>query len=150
VAQASYAANIEAGDDRIGKATLRASPASSRGLSGDRDVWVSTTSTSPIAIIRNEELILLYAEAQIQLNDFTDAVTALNKIRTKHGLGVYAGAMNKNALVTEMLKQRRYSLFAEGHRWIDYRRYNLLNTLPIDRPDDNVWSAFPLPVTETP
>lgn len=150
VAQATYAANIEAGDDRIGKATLRAAPASSRGLSGDRDVWVSTTSTAPIAIIRNEELILLYAEAQIQLNDIPDAVVALNKIRTKHGLGAYSGASTRDALITEMLKQRRYSLFAEGHRWIDYRRYNLLNTLPIDRPDDNIWSAFPLPVTETP
>ena len=32
--------------------------------------------------------------------------------------------------------------------WIDMRRYNRLNQLPLDRPDDNVWSEFPLPVTE--
>ena len=150
VAHPSFVTDIAAGDDRIGKATLRTNPVSTSGLSSTRDVWVSTSSTSPIAIIRNEELILLYAEAQIQLNDFPDAIIALNKIRTGHNLGAYAGASTKDALVTEMLNQRRYSLFAEGHRWIDMRRYGLLNTLPIDRPDDNIWSAFPLPVTETP
>ena len=47
-----------------------------------------------------------------------------------------------------MLYERRYSLYFEGHRWIDMRRYNRLNQLPLDRPDDNVWSEFPLPVTE--
>ena len=36
----------------------------------------------------------------------------------------------------------------EGHRWIDVRRYNLLGTLPIDRPGDDVWTMFPLPVSE--
>jgi hypothetical protein len=47
-----------------------------------------------------------------------------------------------------MLEQRRYSLFFEGHRWLDLRRYDRLNTLPIDRPNDDVWSSFPLPSTE--
>jgi len=47
-----------------------------------------------------------------------------------------------------MLNQRRYSLFGEGHRWIDMRRYNRLNTLPIDRPGDDVWEEFPIPATE--
>ena len=99
-------------------------------------------------IIRNEELILIYAEANIQTNDLTDAVTALNVIRTTHNLPVYSGAVTQEALITEMLNQRRYSLFYEGHRWIDMRRYNLLNTLPIDRPGDDVWTEFPLPVSE--
>jgi starch-binding outer membrane protein, SusD/RagB family len=109
---------------------------------------VYTSSTAPIPIIRNEELILIYAEANIQNNDFTDAVTALNIIRTGHGLPIYSGMVDQPSLITEMLNQRRYSLFDEGHRWVDIRRYNLLNILPIDRPGDNVWSEFPLPVSE--
>lgn len=52
------------------------------------------------------------------------------------------------ALIDEMLKQRRYSFFFEGHRWLDIRRYDRLATLPIDRPNDDVWSSFPLPSTE--
>ena len=96
------------------------------------------------------ELILIYAEANIQTNDLTDAVIALNTIRTAHGLAAYSGATTQAALLTEMLNQRRYSLYCEGHRWVDLRRYNLLSELPIDRPGDQVWTEFPLPVTETP
>ncbi len=148
VAHPSYATDIEVNDDRIGKATLRGAVASLDGLSSDRDVWVYTTSTAFVPIIRNEELILIYAEANIQTNDLTDAVTALNVIRNSHNLPVYGGAVTQPALTTEMLKQRRYSLFYEGHRWIDLRRYNLLSELPTDRPGDNVWTKFPLPVSE--
>jgi hypothetical protein len=148
LAHPSYAADIEAGDDRLNKATLRTLTASLNGLSSNRDVWVYTSSTAPIPIIRNEELILIYAEANIQLDNLSEGVKALNVIRSKHNLPAYSGAETKDALITEMLKQRRYSLYFEGHRWIDLRRYNRLNELPIDRPGDDVWTAFPLPVTE--
>ncbi|MDQ2753364.1 MAG: RagB/SusD family nutrient uptake outer membrane protein [Bacteroidota bacterium] len=149
VAHPSFAADILPNDDRISKATLRTSTASiSAGLSSNRDVWVYTSSTAPIPIIRNEELILIYAETNIQLNNFGEAIKTLNIIRTKHGLAGYSGAQTQSALIDEMLYERRYSLYFEGHRWIDMRRYNRLNQLPLDRPDDNVWSEFPLPVTE--
>ena len=36
----------------------------------------------------------------------------------------------------------------EGPAWIDLCRYNPLNTLPIDRLGDDVWTQFPLPVTK--
>jgi starch-binding outer membrane protein, SusD/RagB family len=147
VANPSYAQDILPGDDRISKATLRPN-ATSQGLNSDRDVWVYTSNTAPMAIIRNEELILIYAEANIQLNNFPEAVTPLNEIRAKHNLPDYSGALTQTALINEMLYERRYSLFFEGHRWIDVRRYNLLNTLPLDRPADNVWGQFPLPVSE--
>jgi len=150
VAHPSFAADISAGDDRIGKATLRQSVASLNGLSSNRDVWVYTTSTTPVPIIRNEELILIYAEANIQLLDLPDAVVALNAIRVAHNLGPYAGAVSKSALLTEMLNQRRYSLYCEGHRWVDLRRYGLLSQLPIDRVGDDVWTEFPIPVSEQP
>jgi starch-binding outer membrane protein, SusD/RagB family len=148
LAHPSYATDITAGDDRIGKATLRTAAASNTGLSGDRDVWVYRSSTAPIPIIRNEELILIYAEANIQSNSLPNAVIAINKIRTGHNLPVYAGAVTQTALIDEMLKQRRYSLFFEGHRWIDMRRYDKLAALPIDRTGDDVWSAMPIPSTE--
>ena len=148
LAHPSYATDIEANDDRINKATLRNAPASSSGLTSDRDVWVYTSSTAPVPIIRNEELILIYAEAKIQTSDLPNAVAALNVIRTNHNLPVYSGTMTQTALTDEMLKQRRYSLFFEGHRWIDLRRYDRLNILPVDRPDDDIWSEFPLPSTE--
>jgi len=150
IAHPSYAADIVAGDDRIGKATPRTAVASLNGLSGDRDVWVYTSSTAPVPIIRNEELILIYTECKIQVSAFPDAIVALNRIRTAHNLPAYASAITKEALLTEMLNQRRFSLYCEGHRWIDLRRYGRLNELPIDRPGDDVWTKFPVPVTEQP
>jgi hypothetical protein len=148
VAHPSFATDIEAGDDRINKATLRNPVASLDGLSSNRDIWVYTSSTAPIPIIRNEELILIFAEANIQNNDLSEGTDAINAIRNGHNLPNYSGANTQAALLTEMLNQRRYSLFCEGHRWIDLRRYNLLNTLPIDRTGDQVWTEFPLPVSE--
>ncbi|HZE84254.1 MAG TPA: RagB/SusD family nutrient uptake outer membrane protein, partial [Puia sp.] len=147
-AHPSYATDIEAGDDRIGKATLRTTPATQSGLTSNRDVWILHSNTDPFPIVRNEELILIYAEASIQTNSLVNAVTALNTIRTSHNLAVYSGAVTQPALITEMLKQRRYSLFCEGHRWVDMRRYNLLAQLPLDRAGDDVWTAFPLPGLE--
>lgn len=150
LAHPSYVPDLQPNDDRVGKTLQRESPASSNDLTSDRDVWVYTSQLAPIPIIKNEELILLYAEANIQLNQFPDAVLALNRIRTEHGLVPYAGAVTQSALVDEMLYNRRYSLFFEGHRWVDMRRYNKLNELPLDRPGDDVWVEFPVPLTELP
>lgn len=151
VAHPSYVTDMEAGDDRINKVSLRDVPATQSDLSSNYDLWLYTTNVAPIPMIRNEELILIYAEAKIQkggAQDLTDAKNALNLIRSKHGLANYGGATTQAALLDEMLKQRRFSLFYEGHRWIDMRRYNKLNTLPLDRPEDDVWVQFPIPLTE--
>ncbi len=90
--------------------------------------------TSEIKFFRNEELVLIAAEANAQLNKTQEAVAAINRIRTAAGIGNYTGSTTKDALINEILFQRRYSLWAEpwGHRWIDLRRYNLLNAQNVD------------------
>ncbi len=148
VAHPSYATDIESGDDRINKVPMRNDTVTLSDLSSDRDVQVYSSSTDNVGVIRNEELILIYAEANIQLNNISDALNAINLIRTSHNLGAYSGGTTQPELINEMLKQRRYSLFFEGHRWIDMRRYNKLGELPIDRTDDNVWEEFPIPFAE--
>jgi hypothetical protein len=151
VVQASFVTDAETGDARLSKATLRTETEFQDGLQSDYDLTVYASNSSPIPIIRNEELILLYAEAKIQKGDaasLTDAVSALNTIRAFANLGLYSGATTQGALIDEMLKQRRYSLFGEGHRWVDLRRYDRLGTLPIDRAGDDVWVKFPRPANE--
>jgi hypothetical protein len=147
VAHPSYITGLMAGDTRASKVTARASTAVLDGLSGDYDVTVYTSNDSPISIIRNEELILLNAEANIG-TDNAAAVIALDVIRTAHGLAAYAGGTTNAELETELLYNRRYSLFGEGHRWIDMRRFSQLGSLPIDRTGDDVWDQFPIPVSE--
>jgi hypothetical protein len=151
VAQPSFIANAEAGDTRLNKTPARTASTTQDGLTSSYDFFVYPTSISSIPIIRNEELLLIYAEAKAQLGgpaNFADAVTAINKIRAAANLLPYSGALSQAALIDEMLKQRRYSLYGEGHRWIDMRRYNRLATLPIDRTGDDVWTQFPRPANE--
>ncbi len=119
------------------------------GLSGIDDVRFETR-TAPIHITRNEELVLLYAEANIGSNNAL-AAEVLDEVRARYGL---AAATYTNTppsdeeLVTQLLHEKRYSLFAEGHRWIDMRRYNRLDELPIDQAGGSVHVQFPRPASE--
>ena len=148
VAHPSFITSAEPGDNRLGKVVQRASAEFQDGLSSNYDFFVYRTNADKIPIIRNEELILLYAEVQAQLNQFSNATTAINRIRGAAGLGPYGGAATQAALINEILRQRWYSLYGEGHRWIDMRRYDRLSQLPIDRTGDDVWTEFPRPATE--
>ena len=148
VAQPGWVAQAEPGDQRLSKVLLRNQPVSSAGLTGTHDVYLYRSNTDPTPVITNEELVLLYAEAQIQTNNLAAGADALNKVRGNAGLGPYTGPVEKEALINEMLRQRRYSLFFQGHRWIDLRRYNRLGELPIDRPGDVVHQQFPRPFPE--
>ena len=145
----SFIAEAEAGDTRVDEKTvIRANPTTQDGLSGDYQTALYETNISPIDIIRNEELILLYAEASILAGNLGDAETALNVIRASASLGPYAGPLTADALTTELLQQRRYSLWAENHRMFDLRRYGLSDTLPIDRAGDQIFNVFPIPLSE--
>jgi len=93
-------------------------------------------STDPIYIIRNEELILLRAEAEYYTGDQASALNDINLIRTTSGGLAARGAFaNEADFVNELLYNRRESLEFEGHRWIDVRRFGQLATLPIDSKD---------------
>ncbi len=148
LAHPSFITDAEANDSRTAKAKKRNATATSNGLSSDYDFALYTTNVDPIPIIRNEELILLEAEVYIQKGQTVEAVRTLNIIRNAAGLGNYSGASDKEGLIRELLKQRRYSLYGEGHRWIDLRRYDKLADLPIDRAGDDVWQKFPRPANE--
>ena len=92
-------------------------------------------------------MVLLYAEANIPSNP-TEAIKALNVIRSSAGLSDYSGASTESALVDELLNQRRYSFWCENHRMYDLRRYGKSASLPIDRPGDQVFNIIPIPLTE--
>ncbi|HUF36861.1 MAG TPA: RagB/SusD family nutrient uptake outer membrane protein [Gemmatimonadales bacterium] len=114
--------------------------------------WIRYPSpNSPIPLIKNEELILLRAEANIGLSDFPAAVTDLDLVRTvSGGLAPYAGPADQASLLTELLYNKRYSLLYEGaHSWIDHRRYGRLSDLAgFDRPSDILFTTLPIPTAE--
>ena len=108
----------------------------------------------PVPIIRDEELILLRAEAEIQTGDLTDALTDINFIRTNSGhlpaisSGTWTSMSNADR-INELLYNRWFSLMWEqGTRWIDARRYNLLGTIEPGVPGGQVPQRMPIPQDE--
>jgi hypothetical protein len=109
-----------------------------------------TRPTSPVPIIRNEELILLRAEAEWATGDLDAAAADLDIIRTVSGrLEPLPAAPTAMEIEDEILYNRRYSLLFEGgHRWIDLRRFGRLDELPLDQEGFVINQRYPLPSAE--
>ena len=93
------------------------------------------TSTSPFPSIRNEELILLRAEARLGTGDKAGAIADINQVRINSGglpASTLTPASTNDEILLGVLYEKRYSMLLEGHRWIDHRRYGKLSLLPID------------------
>ncbi len=104
---------------------------------------------SPVPILRNEELILLRAEARYFTGDIAGALADINTIRTRSGgLAPLAAFASESAFIDELLYNRRLSLVFEGHRWVDMRRFGRLNQLTLDLPTHVIVSELPVPQAE--
>jgi hypothetical protein len=107
----------------------------------------------PIPIIRDEELLLLRAEAEWFTGSRTPAVADIDSVRVHSG-GLLPTAVSiaspDSDFVKELLYNRRYSLLWEqGTRWIDARRFNRMGDIPKQPPTGgNVAKVMPIPDTE--
>ena len=132
------------------RATQKTAPMTPRTLNQITVVlkWnIYKTAADPFPIIKNEDLILLRAEAELACTGLypsisctgnrANALAFINNIRVRSGglqpiadPGV-GGTGSGDLLLDELLYNRRYSLLWEGaHRWIDMRRYGMLALLP--------------------
>lgn len=138
-------------DNRVlQKVAQLAAPRVVQGITTDYVFSIYNSNVTPIPIIRNEELILLRAEARYFTGDQVGALNDINLIRTNSGgLAARGPFLSAADFTTELLKQRRYSLLFEGgHRWIDARRFGRLATLPNALPAHTIMSRFPFPEAE--
>jgi starch-binding outer membrane protein, SusD/RagB family len=160
----SVSDSMQAGDHRGAKIVRAADPYSvsigGTTVSTPFDYAFSLGSTSlthPLPILKNEELLLLRAQAAIELNDLVTARTFLNFVRVNSGglaaYGVFASQADaRNALLYE----KRYSLLMEGpQRLVDLRAYGRLNATSFHAgtssspiPGDVFTSALPIPKPE--
>lgn len=137
-------------DRRFLNKTVQRQSQTTSGLTSDLG-WIRYPNPGAfIPIIRNEDLILLRAEANIQTNNLLAALDDINFVRVNSGgLAPLLPFASQAAAINALLYERRYSLLYEGgHRWLDMRRYNRLDQLPIDRAGDLVYSTFPIPTDE--
>ncbi len=116
-------------------------------------IWPTISSTIPV--IRNEELILLRAEARLATGDKAGAIADLNNVRVNSGglpPTTLTVANTDDQVLLGILYEKRYSTMMEGNRWIDMRRYGKLALLPLDvtsGPNKNfVAKVSPIPAAE--
>jgi hypothetical protein len=130
--------------------TLDAPAVDPRGVSSDLAFAHYPSLESPLPIIRNEELLLLRAEARWFTGDTGGAMGDLTHVRTTAGgLTALAAPATDEAFIDALLYERMFSLLFEGgFRWIDMRRFDRLDALPRDRSSDLIPVSFPIPRNE--
>ena len=130
------------------KVTTATTAGAAQSLSSNLKFTLYPDPGSPVPVIRNEELILLKAEALFFTGDVANAVAELNIVRvTAGGLAPITGTPDAATFTDELLYERRYSLLFEGgHRWIDLRRFE--RPLPLDMPSHVQNVRYPFPQAE--
>jgi hypothetical protein len=123
--------SIQSGDTRASKIVSRA-VLSGFGLS-TAITYIGTVSTNaanqsnPLGILRDEELVLLRAQAEIEAGQLANAILDINDVRTNYGLAAVAPP-DKTSAINAVLYEKRYSLLFEGPmRLDDLREYGRLN-----------------------
>ena len=111
--------------------------------------------SAPFVWVKNEELILIRAEANLAMGNRAAAIDDINFIRMNSG-GLeplpdpYPGS--DDDLLDELLYNKRFSLVFEwGHTWIDMNRYDKLLEIPVvgaPSADQRLHSAMPYPLSE--
>ncbi len=123
-AQAALRTNAEAGDTRVAR-LFGPTPQASFGGSSIVPVLIFATQTEAYAMFTQDELTLIRAEALARLNRLPEALSRVNAVREGSGLAPRTALQlaTQTALLDEIARQRRYSLFASGLAWADLRRF---------------------------
>jgi len=142
--------SVQAGDTRGAKIVARA-PLAGFGISTSITYVGAVASTAnqgaPLGILRDEELVLLRAQAYIEAGQLANAILDINSVRTSYGLGPVAPA-DKTSAINAVLYEKRYSLLFEGpQRLDDLREYGRLNAtyLRKETSTDPYNAALPVP-----
>ena len=141
-------------DLRLTRKTTQVPPEmarSSGGLSSDIRFTIYSGPTAALPIMRNEELLLLRAEARWFTGNREGAIDDLNVVRTVSGglAEIMPEPTVDDDFLTALLYERRYSLLFEGgHRWIDTRRLGKIETLPLEVDGHQRNVRYPIPLAE--
>ncbi len=140
-------------DDRVVRKIVKlatpVSPPGNQNIAAEYRFEIYPSPSSPAPIIRNEELLLLRAEANWALGNTGAALTDLNIVRTTSGkLAPLASLATGAAGLDAIMYEKHLSLLFEGTRWVDMRRWGRLAQLPIDTPGMFVAKVMPIPQAE--
>ena len=80
------------------------------------------TKEANIILMRLADIILLKAEALVELGNVSEAIELVNNIRNRAGLDNIANNMSKEEARLVVENERQLELMLEGHRWFDLNR----------------------------
>ena len=124
-------------------------PATLEGVTANLAPAMFRSPTAPLVIIKNEELILLRAEANLGLGNRAAALADINFIREHSGGLAPITDPGDPGLLNELLYNKRYSLWFEwGHVWIDMRHYGKILEIPRYLPEFRLFDVLPFPLRE--
>jgi len=160
----NFVNSIQSGDARKAN-IIPATPLSQSGFTSApyrlaiTDPSNTANLTAPLPILRNGELFLLRAQAEIALGNLAAATADINVVRTvEGGLAPYATFTTAAAAIQGLLYEYRYSFPFEGpQHLIALREYRLLNDAYISQPGiptpgvglDPLNQMLPIPSTES-
>jgi hypothetical protein len=106
-----------------------------------------------IVVYRAAEMILFRAEALAALNRTPEAITELNKVRVRAGIGAYTGATDKQSVERQIFDERFRELWFELKRWPDIVRFHFGGTINAYTEVPNLVGKsvplfFPIPKTQ--
>ncbi|MGZ5493551.1 MAG: hypothetical protein ACXWHG_08060 [Thermoanaerobaculia bacterium] len=147
--------SVQVGDTRGAKIVNRTAVLSGQGLSSgitySGAVPTAANQAAPIAILRDEELVLLRAQAYVEAVNLAAAAADVNSVRANYGLLPYPVFADRTTAINAILYEKRFSLLFEGpQRLVDLRAYSRL-TPTYFRPEfasDPYNKAFPIPKPE--
>lgn len=107
-------------------------------------------------VLRYADVLLMYAEAQNELNGgpTSDAYTAINQVRTRANVPDLTTGLSQAAFRDSLFLERRKEFIQEGHRWFDLVRQggtvlvDALHTNPAKSAASSKNTLFPIPLVE--
>ena len=86
-------------------------------------------------ILRYEDMILLYAELLVEDNQISQAMSYVNKIRSRAGIELVPSSPSAADAMNYIKRERKLELYLEGVRWFDMVRYGEWKDLTIAKYD---------------
>jgi starch-binding outer membrane protein, SusD/RagB family len=122
----------ETGDQRVGFWVVPATFQGENFVLDELNVYQTAEAAFPIFL--PDEMTLIRAEAAARTGDLATARTLINEVRTQCGVTTEPAAClpaltaaqlpTEDAVLSEILRQRRYELFLQGLRFDDLRRFD--------------------------
>jgi hypothetical protein len=157
----NFASSINALDAR--KANIIPTGAASANGYSAHNIWastnpsVATNKSLPLPIMRNAQVYLLRAQAEVLANDLPAATADVNVVhRIEGGLPAYLTFLNANAAIDAILYEYRYSFIYQGpEHLVALRQYSKINTayvaqlgMPSPGANDALVQQLPIPGNE--